>query len=214
VPLNSLKPEHDGKNVTIGGAVTSVREITTKNGQKMAFVALEDLFGETEIILFPSSYQQTTGIWERDRVVLARGKVNAKDRDGNIGTDIKILVNDAREITVAQAQAYQATGKKIKGPGARGAKSARVAAVKAASTVAEKPAIQRLYIRMQDSKDQDKLVSLKSAIDTYTGSMDVVLVLGDDSAKQIIKLPGGITNTEDAVKEVATLMGAENVKVH
>src|SRR5262249_4685454 len=37
VPINTLKPEHDGKPVTIGGLVTDMREILTKNGQKMAF---------------------------------------------------------------------------------------------------------------------------------------------------------------------------------
>src|SRR5690606_36187782 len=109
LPLNSLKPEHDGKTVAIGGAIQDLREITTKNGQKMAFVKIEDRFHDTELILFPSMYQQTIGIWERDRVVLVRGKITAKDRDGNITSDITILVDDAREITPEQAEAYQAT---------------------------------------------------------------------------------------------------------
>ncbi len=34
----------------------------------MAFVKLEDRFGEIEAILFPYSYQQTVGLWERDKV--------------------------------------------------------------------------------------------------------------------------------------------------
>ncbi len=79
----------------------------------MAFVKLEDRFGEIEAILFPSSYQQTAGLWVRDRVVLIRGKVNARDKEGNQSGDVKVMVDDAREITSEQANAYQATGKKV-----------------------------------------------------------------------------------------------------
>lgn len=212
VPLSSLKPEHDGKKVTIGGTVTESREIMTKKGQKMAFVKLEDMHGEVEVILFPSSYQQTLGIWARDNVVLARGKVNAKDRDGNLGTEVKVMVDDAREITTAQAEAYQATGKKIKGPGARGVKGVTVSTKPAAPP--ERTAPERLYIRLQDSKDQTMLLSLKQTIDQFSGSMDVVLVLGDEGMKQAIKLPSGITHTEEVVVQLANLVGSENVKVH
>jgi DNA polymerase-3 subunit alpha len=212
IPLNSIKPEHDGKNVTIGGAIADIREIVTKKGQKMAFVKLEDQFGETEIILFPSSYQLTAGIWERDKIVLARGKVSAKDRDGNISSEIKILVNDAREITTAQAQAYESTGKKIKGPGARGIKNATkpVPQVPKTETVVPK----RLYIRLDAKHDQTLLLSLKQAIDGNTGPMDVVLVLGPDTEKQVIKLPSGIEHSEKIMNQLQTLVGVDNVKIH
>jgi DNA polymerase-3 subunit alpha len=211
IPLSSIKPEHDGKNVTIGGAIVDVREITTKNGQKMAFVKLEDQFGETEAILFPSSYQQTIDIWVRDRIILARGKVSAKDRAGNISDEVKILVNDAREITIAQAQAYQSTGKKIKGPGARGIKSAKVAVKPTPAPVEKGPA--KMYIRLNDSKNQSVLMSLKEAIDIHTGSMDVVLVLGEAAQKQVIKLPSGIAPNDEVLARLASLVGAENVVV-
>jgi DNA polymerase-3 subunit alpha len=209
VPLNSIKPEHDGKNVTIGGAIADVREITTKNGQKMAFVKLEDQFGETELILFPSSYQQTLGIWERDRVILARGKVNTKGRDGTPTDEVKILVNDAREITTAQAEAYQSTGKKVKGPSARGSKKTVAAAV-AAPKVAPR---ERVYVRLMDSENQALLMSLKQAIDGNSGPTDVVLVLGDDKSKQVIKLPGGIEQNDDVLERIKSLVGTENVKI-
>ena len=88
VPINSLEAVMEGKTVTVGGAITESREIVTKNGQKMAFVKLEDLSGELEVILFPSVYQQTLGIWGRDQVVVVRGKINAKDRGGNLTSEV------------------------------------------------------------------------------------------------------------------------------
>src|SRR5690606_5743345 len=100
MPLNGFTQAHDGKQVTVGGIINEVREIVTKNGQKMAFIKIADMNNEIELILFPNAYQQTTGIWERDRVVLVRGKINAKDRDGNLTDDLKVMVDDAREVTL------------------------------------------------------------------------------------------------------------------
>ena len=58
VPLISLKPEHDKKAVVVGGVISSVRQIITKSGSKMAFVALEDKMGEGEVIVFPSLFEE------------------------------------------------------------------------------------------------------------------------------------------------------------
>jgi DNA polymerase III alpha subunit len=212
VPLKELKPQHDSKSVTVGGAINDVREITTKNGKKMAFVKLEDQTAELELILFPNAYQQTTGLWERDKVILARGKISAKDREGNIGEEIKIMVDDAREITAEQATNYQATGKKLRTPGAK--KSAAAAAVTATRTAASvKPLPERIYIRLLDSENQALLLSLKQAIDGAVGTTEVVLVLGPADSKQIIKLPAGIAKDETILGTLQSLVGAENIKI-
>ncbi len=209
VPLKEICPDHDGKSVTVGGAISDFREITTKNGQKMAFVKIADQFDELEIILFPSVYQQTTGIWERDRVVLVKGKVNCRDRDGNMTEEIKILVDDAREVTPEQAAAYQPTGKKMKVPKAKKSASASKSASVAASVAAE----QRLYIRLHNSEDQDMLVSLKQMIDTSAGDTEVVLVLGPPQQKQIIRLPMKIRKDEETLAGLHQLVGESNVRL-
>jgi DNA polymerase-3 subunit alpha len=209
VPINTLKPEHDGKAVIIGGSVLDVREITTKNGKKMAFVRLEDRFGETEAILFPDSYQQTLGTWERDKVVLIHGKVSAKGRDGSLTDEVKILVDDAREITTAQARQYESTGKKRKTP-----KASKSAALKVSTPKNEQTkAAPKLYVKLGSTKDTDALLSLKQAIDAHQGDTDVVLVFGDAESRQVIKLPVGINTAGDGVNKLAELVGSENVRV-
>lgn len=210
VELASLKPEHDGKAVTIGGAINDVREITTKNGQKMAFVRIEDKSGELELIVFPNSFQQTLGLWERDKVVLVRGKASAKDRDGNIGEEVKVMVDDGREITVEQAQHYQETGKKVKTPKASKKVKATAVAQKAEKVIA-KP--ERLYVRLIDSDDQSLLMSLKQTIDSHVGDTEVVLVLGPAASKQIIKLPSGVTKNDELLNALGSLVGNENIKI-
>jgi DNA polymerase-3 subunit alpha len=209
VPLSSLRPEHDNRSVTIGGAVTNVRDITTKNGQKMAFIKLQDQSGEIEIILFPSAYQQTVGLWDLDRVVLVQGKINARDKDGNQTQEIKVTVDDAREVTHEQASAYQATGKKAKLPNASKAKPVK----KATESVKSSLAPERLYIRLSNSNDENVLISLKEAIDMHSGSTEVVLVLGEAAGRQAIKLPGGIDRGSDGLAVLTELVGAENIKL-
>lgn len=204
VPLNSLKSEHDGKSVNVGGAITDVREISTKNGQKMAFIKIADLTGEIELVLFPSVYQQTIGIWARDKVILAKGKITSKDKQGNPTEEIKLLINDARELTPDQANAYQPTGKKPK--------TIKTSAAKATNT--ERPLAvtpSRVYIRLLSVSNQDKLISLKQTIEAHPGETEVVLVIGDPQ-KQIIRLPDKIAH-ETGMEELRTIVGADHVKM-
>ncbi len=207
IPLNSLKAEHDGKPANIGGAISEVREIVTKTGQKMAFVKIGDQFGEIELILFPSIYQQTTGIWERDRIVMVKGKLNAKDRDGNLTSEVKLMVDDAREITADQAAAYTATGKKKTVP--KPGKKVAMTTPKPATTIADP----KLYIRLEKSDDHDVLVSLKQTIDTHPGETEVVLVLGEEAKKQIIRLPMRFDAIETSLNSLRELVGTTNIKL-
>ena len=214
VPLASLKPEHDGKPVTVGGAIVDVREILTKNGQKMAFIKIEDQSGELEAILFPNAFQQTLGLWQRDRIVMIRGKVNARDREGKQSSDVKVMIDDAREITTKQATSYQATGRKPRelkqstrtkkipmvGPGAK--------------AVAEKTTAERVFIRIADSRDQTMLVTLKQTLDAFQGSTEVVLVLGEADKRQAIKLPSGLDRDSEGLDRLRSLVGADNIKIH
>src|SRR5690606_7116033 len=140
--------------VVIGGAIQEMREITTKNGQKMAFVKLADLTSEIEVVLFPGAYQQTMGIWERDRVVLVRGKLSAIDRQtGQPLTELKVLADEARETTIEQAKAYQPTGKTMKLPNP--SKSVAKPA-KAAEKTSSEPIKERLYVRLEDTSNHEQ----------------------------------------------------------
>lgn len=206
VPLQELTADHHNKAATVGGMITTFREITTKNGQKMAFVQLTDDQKDMEVVLFPSIYQQTLGIWDQDKIVIVKGKVSAKDKEGNVSSEIKILADEAREVTHEQAAAYQVTGKKPKKP-----KISKKVPMKASSKAASKTEAARMYIRVADSKDQDMLMDLKKVIEGNQGDTEVVLVVGDD--KQVIRLPARVDNAPESVDKVVALVGAENLKL-
>ena len=197
VPLSGLQAGHDGKMVTVGGIVTSVRDITTRNGKKMAFIKIEDHFGELEIILFPGNYEQFSPLLLQDKVVLIKGKVNSKDKDGNQTGEVKVLVENVREITIEQADDYQSSGQKKVMPEA----------------VATASISERVYIRLNNTGDEKTLLSLKKTIDSNRGDTEVVLVLGDAAKKQAIKLPGGIDRAGDGLDVLKELVGSDNLVI-
>lgn len=203
VALTELTAAHHNKTAQIGGMVSTFREITTKNGQKMAFVQLTDEHNDIEVVLFPSIYQQTLGIWDQDKVVIVKGKVSAQDKDGNVSSEIKLLADEAREVTHEQAAAYQSTG--------RQPKKLKAGKKTAPRKVTQADVTTRLYIRLADSRDQALLMDLKKIIENNSGEMEVVLVVGAD--KQVIRLPARINNSPDSIDQVVALVGTENIKL-
>lgn len=65
------------QTVVCAGLIKSTREITTKKGDKMAFVILEDASGTAEIILFPRVYQKVVPWLEQHHVFLVKGNVDS-----------------------------------------------------------------------------------------------------------------------------------------
>jgi DNA polymerase-3 subunit alpha len=68
------------QKVTVAGMVKYMRPIVTKKGDPMAFVQLEDLQGEVEVVVFPSVYQETQDSWRLDKILIVRGRVDAGGR--------------------------------------------------------------------------------------------------------------------------------------
>ncbi|MBI3337057.1 MAG: DNA polymerase III subunit alpha [Candidatus Staskawiczbacteria bacterium] len=86
------------KKVTIGGIISSIKKIITKNGKPMLFMKLEDLTAKTEIVVFTSLLERNPIALQENKIVFVAGRVD--DRNG----EIKIVADDVREIiTVNQA---------------------------------------------------------------------------------------------------------------
>jgi DNA polymerase-3 subunit alpha len=84
---SELSEDHAGRKVTVGGIITSVRQILTRTEKPMAFAQLEDLGGTIEIVVFPKIYEDTKELWEEDRIVLVTGSVDCRDGTAKILAD-------------------------------------------------------------------------------------------------------------------------------
>ncbi len=79
LPLNEVASRRDGDVVTVGGIVGALRHLTTRRGDPMAFVRLDDLSGSIEVIAFNSAYAAARELLEADRILLVKGRVDHKD---------------------------------------------------------------------------------------------------------------------------------------
>ncbi len=211
VPLRDITAINDGKVATVGGTISDIRTIMTKNGQPMAFVKLEDFAGdEREIVVFPNAYKDYEGAWVRDKIVLITGKVNGIDRDGTQMPEAKILADTVEILTIEEAQEYEATGKKtMLKNGGRGRKVPQgQSAQKQAAQ--QTPQSSRLYVRVQDEGASEDLQQIKKILDGYRGDFEAVLVMG--GSKQIIKLPQTVGNSQEMILELSKVIGKEHVK--
>ena len=93
-PLNLITAAQVNKRFRLGGIITSVRVISTKKNQPMAFVKVEDLTGGLEMVVFPKVYSQNVGLWKEDQPVIITGKVNNRD------DEVKILVDSAQPLSL------------------------------------------------------------------------------------------------------------------
>ena len=66
-----------------GGVITGVRQVQTKkSGKNMCFGTLTDQTGSIRFVVFPRIYERYSAMFDQDKVLLIRGKVN--DHDGEI----------------------------------------------------------------------------------------------------------------------------------
>ncbi len=195
--LVDLKPQMDGAIVSIGGSVTELREITTKNGSKMAFAKIADQSAELELVVFPKIYKSGEVI--RDSVVIVKGRVSSRGRDGVTGDELKVIADKIETLTIQDAKDYKPNTKKPSSPHL--------------ATLPVNQAVQRLYIRIEDSEDQNQLMALKQKLDDHKGKTEVVIVTGPSESKQVIKLPQMVSLNETSIRDLAAVFGSTNVIV-
>ena len=232
IPLNQVTPEADGKKATIGGLISTVRTIITKSGTKMAFVGIEDKTGEGEVIVFPNLYEQIGAKLVQDEVIRATGKISARDRDGNLGTEAKMIADDIQFVTDQELRDYASTGRKMEKPKMSAkVKAMRVASAKStkynsvsapASTPPSKPVVvarlhpvtettlKKLFVHIKDPDDHAALLALKQVCGQFIGPTDIVLVLGA-TKKSAIKLPFRVEANDALFDALVKILGEEAV---
>ncbi|MGO3701917.1 MAG: DNA polymerase III subunit alpha [Candidatus Saccharimonadales bacterium] len=232
-PLTQLTPAYDSRKMTVGGLISSVRTIITKSGTKMAFVALEDKFGEGEVIVFPNLYEQVGAKLVQDAVVRISGKNSARDRDGNLGDESKLIADEIVLVDDKEITSYEATGRKMDGPKMSGQvkkerrenykamKSGKSLPKKVSAEVKEEkktvvaPPVpealhQTLYIKIKNPDDHEALMSLKQACKAYPGMVEVILVLGEEK-KSAIRLPFKVEDNAALLGSLVKSLGEDAV---
>ena len=215
VPLASIEVGHDKKSVTVGGVLSTVRVIVTKNGSKMAFLKLEDKSGEGEVIIFPKLYETIGEQLVQDAVLKTNGKVSSTDRDGNPLGEAKIIADEVVFVTNEELDTYQKSGKKMKTPKVKVAGSSTpVKQTTEPSNVVYTPIDEtpkKLYVHVKQPDDHTTLLELKKCLNNFPGDCEIVLVLGENEKKSALRLPFRVDPHDDLKTQIAALYGADCV---
>ncbi|QAR32227.1 DNA polymerase III subunit alpha [Geovibrio thiophilus] len=80
VSSKDLADKDDDTFAIAGGMVKAVKHHITKTKQeKMAFITLEDMQGEVDVLVFPKMYQENIRYLEEDKIIVIKGRVSKKD---------------------------------------------------------------------------------------------------------------------------------------
>ena len=89
--IASMVEMADGSEVRICGIVSAFKEITTKKGDRMGFVTIEDLTGSVEITVFSDIYASSSALLKSDDPLLVIGKLEKGEKG------CKVLVQAHKE---------------------------------------------------------------------------------------------------------------------
>ncbi|MBE0465687.1 MAG: DNA polymerase III subunit alpha [Candidatus Desulforudis sp.] len=110
VEIPNLAP---GQQVILGGLVVGVKAITTKKGDAMCFLTLEDLTARIEVVVFPRVYARFRPLLVPDAVILVNGTVN----NNNNGEGNKVIGDYVSDIKQSGEAGLFGGGDHPPGPG-------------------------------------------------------------------------------------------------
>ncbi|HEY2004425.1 MAG TPA: DNA polymerase III subunit alpha [Candidatus Saccharimonadia bacterium] len=216
-PIGGITPEGDGKLVRIGGLITTVRKITTKTGSVMAFVGLEDKTGVTELIVFPKAYEKSPEVFESDNIIIASGKISARDREGRLTSEPKVMVDAAKVVNYETATSHKPLRPIAPAPTPSSspekltrevATSPAVSSSRPATSAA--PESGYLVLKIADVSNQELLHAIKTVLTAHKGQVDTFMILGGDTPKKI-RLPFKVEISDNLITELSAVVGEGQV---
>ncbi len=100
---------HDKDVVSIVGIVSKITRKNTKSGEVMAFVTVDDYFGEIELIVFPKLYLAYRDLFTIDQAIAVNATVTSREDEA-----VKLIVQSLRPLKL-NAAAKQTAGSNLSG---------------------------------------------------------------------------------------------------
>jgi len=197
--------EMEGQTVGVAGMITNLRRITTKKGDLMLFVQLEDLQGSIEVTVFPRIYEKTKDVWAMDRIVLVKGKVDVR--------------NDRPQIICDAAAEYKVEGAGEQGSRGVGEQGSRGAGEQRSRGAEEqRSTLAHLHITLTRSgdtaADMKRLQAVKDVLQRYHGQDQFSLYLRNGQEQVTLRVPQATTRyCPELEQELTSILGPGKVRV-
>ncbi len=172
----------DGMSVQVCVLVSAIKTKVTRNNKIMAFVTVEDLTGQAEIIVFPTVFDRCRKYLEEDAALIVTGKLSLKEDE-----EPKILCDMAEPLT---------HGAKPNTP--------KQQAVKPAANT------KKLYLKFSIGKEY-LLERVASVLSANAGKTPVLIYKEEKKQTSMAPPHLWADATEDLLKELKDILGEQNV---
>ena len=187
---SGLAERADREEVSLCGIVAGIKELTTKKGERMAFVTLEDLSGFVETVIFPEVCMAAMDLLKSEEPLLVRGTVDAGEESQDEGDG-------------------QVAGNGRPGAANRGCKLL-VTEVLALKDVRERMT-RRIHIRLTTpGLDELQLRALREVVERYRGDCEgIIHLVVPNRSETVVKLPDNlrIKACDELMDDVEKLFG-------
>lgn len=204
----------DQANAVIGGMIADKNIKYTKNDKVMAFLNIEDLVGNVEVIVFPKDYEKYSSILNEDEKVFIKGRTSVEeDKDAKLICEQIVTFSEASGKQKGQLFSSRAGyGGRNSWQGSQNASGVRDSKnTQAPKTIKKMP--KGVWIQFADAEEYERRKGeLAAAIADSDGNENVVVFL--KSTKAIKILPANLqVNADEALrKRLNNTFGEDNVK--
>jgi DNA polymerase-3 subunit alpha len=184
-----LKTLADHTPVMLGGIITELKETSSRKGERMAFVTLEDLRGKVEVIVFSNLYREAREYFTSDQPIFITGHLSKDENAVKVIADKVYFLAEAREKLKALLKQKKIEEKERTKP-----KSI-------------------LIVLQEDEVRREQLLRLKGVLSQHRGTCPVYFQLRP--AGTLISLPAHlrVKPTKAFITHVNTVLGYEAVQV-
>ncbi len=213
VPINQLPDKMVGKQIKVGGILQSYRKITTKKGDMMAMLTLEDPFGKVDAVMFPKAYRENASTLVEDQLLFVEGFLEKR-----MG-DFQIVIQNATPMSLEKLQKIaKEEGLWTENEKIERAPRQELTEKELTETEEVMPDEEEEEKSLDDKmdkvesivvkKDVDKsfFVKLKKLLEKHPGNQKIQLVIGD----KILPAPMTVKFTPQLTKEIDELMKESN----
>ena len=210
----------DEATAIVGGMIADKTIKYTKNDKVMAFLNLEDLVGNVEIVVFPQDYERYNALIREDAKVFVKGRVSAEEeKDGKLICEQIVSFDE-----VAEKGANAFTNRYGKRGGGYSNRTWNGNGGNARNTNSGNPhpgvrggnvkeADGRLWIQFPDRESYlNREKELLDAIADSEGNDEIVIFLKDAKTRKILPPDLRVCANQELQKKLEALFGQENVK--
>ena len=194
----------DGMTVIMAGMITSKKTLVTKNNKMMAFVDLEDLYGEVEVVVFPNVYERCREAVSVDNVVAVKGKLNFKEEEMP-----KLLADSVVGIREVEEKLHIDVKDPERGSGESQSRQARV---ESGSGDNGRRTREPVKVRIPQEGDEKAILrELQAIFREHRGDTPVLLYLQNGKIVRTAE-NSGVRPTVELFDTIAEVVGRPNVK--